>query len=257
MRIAQSRGLPVAIYRPSRLSGDSRTGAMSHRDGFWHYVRACVELRAMPSDANAEVNLVPVDFAARAFTRLAGTTQPDGQAYSITSPHSTDLNAVLGHLRHHGYPLRVVPYLRWLEMLGAAAEQRQADETTSLHSVAMLDSLASTPAEGATAKVIGRANLERDLAESGLACPAINGSLLDRYLEFFTESGFLPTAESVAALTSPTAEPPDQDTPAEAAYWRQTLAGSGTAVRLGIDRAFSQAKPGGSGEIRELSSPGR
>ncbi len=124
LRIAKSRGVPTAIYRPSRLAGDSRSGAMTHSDAFWHYVRACVELQAMPSDVGTAVNLVPVDLAAAAFVHLARTVEPRGQAYSLSNAHDTTLADVLTHLRDSGYAMCDVPYLRWIELLGAEAERQ-------------------------------------------------------------------------------------------------------------------------------------
>lgn len=235
MRLAQSRGVPTVIYRPSRLAGDSRSGAMTHQDAFWHYVRACVELRAMPADAGAAVNLVPADFAAAAFVHLARTVKPAGQAYSLSSADDTTLTAVLTHVRDAGYPMREVPYLRWVELLGAAAEQRAAGTTTSLHSVALLDSVATASNEATVPKRASRRNLEADLAQSSIVEPAIDGALLDRYLAFFRESGFLPPVPGRQAPA-----PSTEAAPPAAAYWRRVLDGYGGCLRLGIDRREEQ-----------------
>lgn len=243
VRIAQSRGVPTAIYRPSRLAGDSRSGAMTNHDALWHYVRACVELQAMPANAGTPVNLVPVDFAAAAFVHLARRAEPAGQAYSLSSQADTTLAAILAHVRDSGYPMHDVSYLRWVELLGAAAEQRAASAATSIHSVALLDSVASVLNDAAVRKRVSRANLERDLAGSDIVSPAIDGALLDRYLRFFRESGFL------APVPGP--QPGDTEAaPGVAAYWRRALDGYGGCLRLGIDRGPEKERGG------ELGKPG-
>ncbi len=250
VRIAQSRGMPTVVYRPSRLAGDSRSGAMTHHDAFWHYVRACVEVRAMPTDADAAVNLVPVDFAAAAFVHLARTVRPAGQAYSLSSAQDTTLTAVLSHVRDSGYPMREVPYLRWVELLGVAAEQRAASAATSVHSVALLDSIATGPNDAAVLKRVSRGNLERDLARSHIAEPAVGGALLDRYLTFFRESGFLPPVPA-PQLPVPLARG-SEATPPVAAYWRRALDGYGECLWLGIDRRGGQRDQTGASEPRQI-----
>ena len=42
------RGLPVAIYRPGVMSGDSRTGIGNLRDMVWSYIKAAIQLGLYP-----------------------------------------------------------------------------------------------------------------------------------------------------------------------------------------------------------------
>jgi amino acid adenylation domain-containing protein/thioester reductase-like protein len=219
VRLAGERGVPTAVYRPGRLCGDSRTGAMTGNDAFWHYVRACVELRAMPDAGgwlDAEVDLVPVDFVAAAFVRLAFTAEPAGQAYNLTNPTTTTLRTVLAHLRRLGYPLREVPHLHWLELLGTAAVRRPPTDTTSLHSVSLLNSVGDAPNPAAAPRKVSRANVERDLAGTGVVCPAIDTQVLDRYLAFFTAAGFLSPAGDGPPETSAGGSSSDNGAPAGA-----------------------------------------
>ncbi|HKX31268.1 MAG TPA: amino acid adenylation domain-containing protein, partial [Blastocatellia bacterium] len=45
---ARARGLPVSIYRPGRIAGDSRTGISNPDDFVCRYLRGCLQLGAMP-----------------------------------------------------------------------------------------------------------------------------------------------------------------------------------------------------------------
>jgi hypothetical protein len=38
---------------------------------------------------------------------------------------------------------------------------------------------------------LDRANVERDLADSGLVCPPVDTALLDGYMEYFYRTGYL------------------------------------------------------------------
>lgn len=51
VRAAQERGVPTLIYRPSRVSGHTGTGACTTGDALWTALRAVIELRAAPDRA--------------------------------------------------------------------------------------------------------------------------------------------------------------------------------------------------------------
>ena len=197
-RMAQNsleRGIPVAVYRPGRISGHSLSGATGTGDAFWHYVRACIELRAAPDAASGawagmEENLVPVDHVARAFVHLATHCRPDGTAYSLLNPALTHIHTVLDHARARGYTVEPVPYAEWTRRLADAAAAAQAGDSTSLPAVTLLNS-GMDESSRLTAVGYSRANTEQALAGSGIDCPRVDEDVLDRYFDFFVRSGFL------------------------------------------------------------------
>jgi amino acid adenylation domain-containing protein/thioester reductase-like protein len=194
VRLAQELGVPTAIYRPSRLSGDSVTGKTNDQDAFWHYVRAWVELAAVPAGEqwqNLEVNLVPVDYVAAAFVRIALTRPPDGTAYHLTHPAPTNLSKVLDQARKLGYRIREVPYPQWRQLLVAAAGT-PAERPTSLPSVELLESVSGTAAGSPAPADVSRANTEAALIGSDIVCPDLDEAALRRYLTYFIDSGLLP-----------------------------------------------------------------
>ena len=67
---AAARGLPVTVYRPGRITGDSRTGVCQVDDFFYRLVRGCLQLGAAP-DQDARLDLTPVDFVGKALVRLS------------------------------------------------------------------------------------------------------------------------------------------------------------------------------------------
>ena len=59
---ARSRGFPVSIYRPGRITGHSRTGVGNNDDLFSRLLKACVQLGQVPElDAAFVTDIVPVD----------------------------------------------------------------------------------------------------------------------------------------------------------------------------------------------------
>jgi len=86
-------GLPVTIYRPAIVVGDSRTGETDKYDGPYYLLEL---LRAQPrwlsasftlaNSATAELNVVPRDFVVDAITFLSARPPSHGAVYQLCDP---------------------------------------------------------------------------------------------------------------------------------------------------------------------------
>jgi amino acid adenylation domain-containing protein/thioester reductase-like protein len=193
LRIARARGIPSAVYRPAQIGGHSVTGAVGGNDGLWHYVRACVETGAAP-DAGAqwtEVNLVPVDYVARAYVRLALRPESIGTEFNLTSPWTTRMDTIIEAVRAAGHPIEAVPYQDWVRRLQRHADVIADDQNSSVRAALVLVSAAvdSLQLDGYR---FDRANTSLGLAGSGIDCPEIGRAVLGRYIRYLAGSGFLP-----------------------------------------------------------------
>src|SRR5262249_9749503 len=65
VRRAAERGLPVTIYRPSLISGDTRSGLSNTDDIVSRVIKACIHMRCAP-DLDWIVDYCPVDYVAHA-----------------------------------------------------------------------------------------------------------------------------------------------------------------------------------------------
>ncbi len=81
------RELPISIFRPSIIVGDSRTGATSNfRVLYWPLKVLSTGLAwVVPLDANGNVDLVPIDYVVDAFGRLAADDASLGQCFHIAA----------------------------------------------------------------------------------------------------------------------------------------------------------------------------
>ncbi|MGD9562886.1 MAG: SDR family oxidoreductase [Pyrinomonadaceae bacterium] len=83
--------LPVTIFRPSVVVGDSRTGETAKYDGIYsliQYIRKAPRLLRIMNVGNAAVrlNLVPVDFVVDAIAALAFDPEAEGQTIALADP---------------------------------------------------------------------------------------------------------------------------------------------------------------------------
>lgn len=84
--------LPVTIYRPSVVVGDSETGETAKYDGIYyliHYLRKAPEMLRLVNVGNRRVrlNLVPVDFVVDAIAELSRDENAVGKTVAIADPH--------------------------------------------------------------------------------------------------------------------------------------------------------------------------
>jgi thioester reductase-like protein len=83
--------LPVTIYRPSVVVGDSETGETAKYDGIYyliHYLRKAPSILRLFNIGNEKVrlNLVPVDFVVESMTALATDAAAIGKTIALADP---------------------------------------------------------------------------------------------------------------------------------------------------------------------------
>jgi thioester reductase-like protein len=90
-------GLPVTVYRPSIVVGDSRTGATQKYDGpyfvlQWLLRQPRVAIMPMVGDPERTcVNVAPRDFVVEALAHLSGIPKSTGKTYHLCDPRPLDV----------------------------------------------------------------------------------------------------------------------------------------------------------------------
>ncbi|HJV61770.1 MAG TPA: thioester reductase domain-containing protein, partial [Albitalea sp.] len=129
--LAARRGLPVSIYRPSRIVGHSRTGRMNTDDLFCRLIKGIALFGKAPVDTGYD-NMLPVDVASRAIVEASLNPEVHGHAVHVVNPQWNSMNALLDAIEARGHAIERLGYEPWLEQL--ARHVRQAPD----HPLAML-----------------------------------------------------------------------------------------------------------------------
>lgn len=112
------RDVPVTIVRPSIVCGHSQTGATTKFDGLYFSLNAIEYIKKMPvmpyvgTQKKILLNLVPVDFVAKAALYFAQLPEAEGQTYHIVddAPHSAhEVYRAMAKAVTKRSPLGVVP----------------------------------------------------------------------------------------------------------------------------------------------------
>jgi NAD(P)-dependent dehydrogenase (short-subunit alcohol dehydrogenase family) len=101
---------PWRVYRPGIVVGNSETGEMDKIDGPYYFFKLIRRLRGtvpewvpMPGIEGREINLVPVDFVARAMDHIAHVEGLDGRAFHLTDPNPKTAGEVIDIFAQAGH----------------------------------------------------------------------------------------------------------------------------------------------------------
>jgi thioester reductase-like protein len=181
VQAAMQSGMPITIYRPSVVVGDSSSGAIPKFDGPYPLIRWLLRfpsLAVLPTVGNIRqhyVNFVPSDFVTDALHALSRMPSSLRQVYHLSDPH----------------PL---PVKRAIELLGKATGRRVARLPLPMPvarrivgTVGKWDrSLGLDPSIVDYFQQRARytsENTERDLAGTGIVCPPFS-AYVDRIVDY-------------------------------------------------------------------------
>jgi amino acid adenylation domain-containing protein/thioester reductase-like protein len=176
---ASERGLPVSVYRPGRVSGDSRTGIGQQDDLILPILRLAIGQGRAP-DLDAPVDLTPVDYVSRAVVQLVRDGVCAIPAH-LANPAPARLSDVIDWVRSYGYPLGTVPPDQWLAEAAAAAGPGEA-----------IAGLLGQRLQPGQSPVIDSERTRARLRPSGLTCPPVDEGLVHTYLDHWVAEGLLP-----------------------------------------------------------------
>ncbi|RJL23249.1 amino acid adenylation domain-containing protein [Bailinhaonella thermotolerans] len=198
LRQAAARGLPVSVYRPAEITGTRDRGVQNTATMMTALFKTIAETGLAPA-VPMTLDLVPVDCAAEALAHLVLREPPRGHAYHLSNPAPAPLSLLLARLRALGYAVRELPYDEWTRAMAEAA-RRNPDLPLAGYLPMFTERPEHTQISVFEAHLPGnmpildRDNIARALGAAGPACPPVDAALLDLYLEYLIESGFLAPA---------------------------------------------------------------
>ncbi|WP_198670661.1 non-ribosomal peptide synthetase [Oceanicella sp. SM1341] len=109
---AGRRGLPVTVYRPGAVSGDSRSGAFNAADILCRLLQGYIADRMAP-EGEMPLDMLPVDYLARAMVHLATRPGAAGETYHLVHSAPVSSERLMEACAAEGLALRRVPHAAW------------------------------------------------------------------------------------------------------------------------------------------------
>ncbi|HEX2203515.1 MAG TPA: thioester reductase domain-containing protein, partial [Longimicrobium sp.] len=122
VEIARERGIPVSVYRPGVVLGDSRTGVSNEEDYITKVIQGCVQLGVAPL-REYPLATATADYVAGAIVALSLRDEWTGKTFHTIEPDPLPWNRIFDHLRAFGYPVRSIPYDAWRDALTARIDE--------------------------------------------------------------------------------------------------------------------------------------
>jgi amino acid adenylation domain-containing protein/thioester reductase-like protein len=182
--LARQRGVPVTIYRPGLITGDSRTGVSNPDDLFSRMVIGCLQLGAAPH-IDLAFAPTPVDYVASALVHLSQQPPAAGQTYHLANEQTIRWTAVVDKMRRPDREIELQPPDQWVERLAGHSNNalspllpliRQQRTGTQLEAIGV--------STFGAASLVSCAKTRQALSGSGITCPAPDETLLSVYIDF-------------------------------------------------------------------------
>ncbi len=190
--IARDRGLPVSIYRPPLIAGDSLTGIWNTDDFTCRFIKGCIQMGSMPN-MNCAITIVPVDYVSSAIVYLSQQKKSQGLAFHLNNPNFSTWEDVANWLNKSGYQVRQIAYEQWeAELIQVGSFQDNALTGLLPFFLRRWSQEQLTFAELGQRRVkLNCRNTVARLAGASINCPPIDSQLLQTYFSYFINSSFL------------------------------------------------------------------
>jgi thioester reductase-like protein len=131
VRRAAEKGMPMTVFRPAVVTGDSRTGAAEKLDGIyyllqWIHAQGRVAMfPRVPGEKDTVFNVVPSDFVIDAMAALSERPDVTGRTFHLADPDPLPIPEIV-RLAGQALESRVirVPMPMWMAKLGTALAGR-------------------------------------------------------------------------------------------------------------------------------------
>jgi amino acid adenylation domain-containing protein/thioester reductase-like protein len=189
---ARDRGLPVSIYRPGLVTGDSASGVCKNDDLTLAIARLCVDFKILPA-VDFSLDLLPSDYVARAIVTLSREPGNINREFHLFNSRPMSWRTFGNWMQRQGYELNPVTP-EDLEML--AERMSMNGDRGSLSPLRVLFENAKGEHSASAGKCAPHPRVDdrhtrEGLRDTSITCPPVDEKLLAAYLDYFIRSGFL------------------------------------------------------------------
>jgi thioester reductase-like protein len=192
-RLGRDRAIPVSIYRPGMMIGQTETGATQASDFLLVQIKALLEYGIMP-EADFMFDALPIDFVAKAIIHISLRREVLGRNFHLWNLQPIHIADVHGWARSFGYEFDMVGLDETVQALVSLDPEHPMYRMLPLM---LSDEVGKIPeaVEPDIARSIDmRAecrNTLAALADSDLYPPPMSEDLAHKVFQFFVDTGFL------------------------------------------------------------------
>ncbi len=191
---ARQRGIPVTMYRPGHITGDSVTGASNTNDLLHTLVIICLRLGAAPL-RDVELDVTPVDYVAKALVELSFQPESVNREFHLTNPTPMRTKALNEWMRQSNLGLEMVSYDEWRDRLLRLGNEMGIGDIRMLTDVLAPRALGNDDSHAVHPRFDSR-HAQNALLDSTVSCPVPDTRLFDAYLGFMRRMNLVASTNS-------------------------------------------------------------
>ncbi|WP_241014567.1 thioester reductase domain-containing protein [Burkholderia sp. Ac-20379] len=187
---ASARGLPVTVYRPSRIVGHSSSGRMNLDDLFSRLIKGIALQGQAPRNVGFD-NMLPVDVVSRIIVASSLSAESAGKAVHVVNPVWNSLDALVDYIEQAGYPLTRLDYDQWLAALDDHVRVMPEHPLATLIPVLTKLNPSADPSIG---KILPIESVQLHRLAGAVLADSLRPAevWLDTFFDYFHAEGFLP-----------------------------------------------------------------
>ncbi len=194
VRDARAQGSSSVIHRTGTLAADSKTGRFQRNiqeNAVYRFIRAAINMGVAPYLPGVPLDLVPIDFVARAIVALSLRRASTGQTFHHTNPQSLGHYDLIRTLQAFGYPISLMDPREYADsLLSLNDDESYQSELVNVmpnFSVSRMQSLRG----GAKIIRVDSSFTQRWLKRLGLECPPPTAAWLRLLIQHCIEVGYV------------------------------------------------------------------
>ena len=194
LKLALLRGIPICVYRPGFIGGDTQAGITNTKDLIWRKIKGSIQL-GFAANTNELIGITPVNYVSKGIVHLSKQKSRLGKAFHFVTPEPMGWKAVVRWMRTAGYPVKQVSYNRWRAKLVEAVNHSQ-DNALAPFMPLFPDLQTTIPFKKQDPNLLSQQRFDAQntlngLSNTSIVCPPTDKKLLDTYLAYFIQSNFL------------------------------------------------------------------
>jgi thioester reductase-like protein len=197
--VARRRGIPVTVFRPGLILGNTTTGATQTIDYLLVALRGFLPMGIVP-DYPRIFDIVPVDYVASAIVHISAKRQALGGFFHLFNPDPVPLRTFCDWIADYGYRFDIVPFEQ---------ARRRALEVGPGHPlyplVPLIRDAEAEPHRALDPRHIDEVDPAREcartlelLADSDVRCPPTSRDYAWSVLDYLVRVGFLTAPDELA-----------------------------------------------------------
>ncbi|BCG64395.1 MAG: fengycin family lipopeptide synthetase D [Methyloprofundus sp.] len=180
MLAARQRGLPINIFRPGVIFGDTRIGDLPSSVLLVEFLKICIDFGSAPQ-LDLLVDIAPVDYVAKAVIHAANTNS--NTAFHLTNPQPIRLTDFVQILKDMGIPIKMIAADQWLQQLTDIDNTRASDGIKTLINLLQDTENIGSFIFGRNLQQFDCSNTLNALKGTDIRCPAIDEQFLKLFID--------------------------------------------------------------------------